>query len=513
MLSSLALLAAVPAAADTIAWVKTSQGDGTRLTPQAALPFQNGGGSKLNPNNTLVVDTSATLQPILGFGGALTESSASIFEKLSPATQEEFMELYYGETGIGYTFARTHIGSCDFSLKPYTYQSQKDDFNMSTFTMEHDEETLIPFIKRVKSKIAASQHSLRLVSSPWTPPAWLKTCGERFCPLVCTLKKETEGSPYRTAYALYISKYLDGMAAAGVKPWAITPQNEPQACKSLMESMDLNADEERDFLSGQLGPKLRKDHPDVKILGFDHNKDKVAEYAATLLDPNSSTTSAAFVDGIAFHWYSSHDYFEHLEEVHTNFPGTMLLATEATEGKDIGHYDHDQSWEKGEHYGHVILGDLNHWAQGWIDWNVLLDLKGGPTHPGPQECEGLIKCGDDAMIIAGTTYANSTGGVTELYPQVFYYYMGHFSKFIKPDSHRVGLTNPLDKSGNGGDSKGKADGSLEALAATTPDGKTVVVVMNRNDDPITFSLQDKASGRSTQAPITIAAHSIHTYTY
>ena len=188
----------------------------------------------------------------------------------------------------------------------------------------------------------------------------------------------------------------------------------------------------------------------------------------------------------------------------------MLLATEATEGRDAAHYLHNQSWEKGEHYGHVILGDLAHWSQGWIDWNVVLDREGGPTHPGPQECEGLIKCGDDAMVIVDTAYTEA-GPTSDWYPQVFFYYMGHFSRYILPGSTRVALMNPLDATGNGGDRKGAPDGSLEAIAAVSPDGSNVAVVtMNRNDAPINFKLEDGLSGR-TSGVLTIDAHAIHTY--
>ena len=48
------------------------------------------------------------------------------------------------------------------------------------------------------------------------------------------------------------------------------------------------------------------------------------------------------------------------------------------------------------------MGDINNWVIGFIDWNLLLDLLQGPNHTGPQECEGAIKCGSDAMLIADT---------------------------------------------------------------------------------------------------------------
>lgn len=137
----------LPANAD-LEWVKTAKGDGTRMSPQIPLPFAPGGAPP-DPNVTLVVDRSVVLQPILGFGGALTESSASVFAKLSAEAQERVLEMYYGEDGIRYTFARTHIGSCDFALEPYTYQRQLGDYNMTTFNMSRDHQLLIPFIQRV----------------------------------------------------------------------------------------------------------------------------------------------------------------------------------------------------------------------------------------------------------------------------------------------------------------------------------------------------------------------------
>jgi glucosylceramidase len=510
------------------------------LKPQPPIEFIPLRRSSRDNASTLTVNTSARLQTILGFGGALTESSASVFAKLTPDVQERFLEAYYGPTGHRYTLARTHIASCDFSLGFYSYHDVKDDFAMSAFNMSHDYELLIPFIKRVKAKVDATQAALggapfRLVSSPWSPPKWLKTCQDYTCTISCGLRDEEADQPFRTAYATYLSKYLSEMAGAGVKPWAITPQNEPAACKSLMESTSFTKESERDFIGGQLGPTLRRDHPDVKLLAFDHNKDHVATWASAILGKGAS--SASFTDGVAFHWraraaltaspvrtegawghapssrgrYASHDYFGHLQAVHDAFPDALLLATEATEAKDEGHYLHNQSWAKGEHYGHVILGDINHWAQGWIDWNVLLDREGGPTHPGPKECEGVVKCGDDAMMIADTAFREA-GPAGRFVPQVFYFYMGHFSRFVPAGASRVALRNPLDKSGNGGDAKGKADGSLEAIATLSADGERVsVVVMNRNDAPIAFTLEDAATGRA--AALTVNAHAIHTYQY
>lgn len=500
-----------PSSAGQLKWVRTDQASNERLQIQPPIPFEMLNGP--STANTLLVNTSDLLQTIIGFGGALTESSASVFEKLTPVAQEDFMDAYFGDEGQRYTLARTHIGSCDFALEYYSYHDMKDDFSMSTFNMSHDFERLIPFIRRAKAKVdeswvaaANNKSQFRLVASPWSPPRWLKVCQQYWCLGACGLRNEEPGAPYRTAYARYLSKYLTTMASVGIKPWAITPQNEPQACKPTMESTTFTKESERDFIGQQLGPMLRQEHPDVKLLAYDHNKDNVARWADTIL---GDATAATYTDGVAFHWYSSHDYFDHLEAVHTSHPDALLLATEATEGRDLGHYLANQSWAKGEHYAHVILGDLNHWAVGWIDWNIVLDRDGGPTHPGPKECEGLVKCGDDAMVIVNTTYGDVTTRST-FYPQIFFWYMGHFSRYIAPGSRRVRLDNPLDATGNGGDAKGKADGSLEAIATLSADGTQVVVVaMNRNDHSIDFALKDAASGRA--ASLSINAHAIHTY--
>lgn len=225
---------------------------------------------------TLTVNVSKLLQPIIGFGGALTESSASVFAKLTPSAQAAFIEAYFGVSGNRYSLARTHIASCDFALSFYSYHEEPGDFEMKSFNMSRDFELLIPFIQRAKAAVEDPKSGalpFRLVSSPWSPPKWLKTCGELICPvLACGLRAEAPNTPYRTAYATYISKYLDTMAQAGLKPFAITPQNEPNSCKPAMESMRFERDEEAAFIAQQLGPMLRANHPDVKLLAYGHHR-------------------------------------------------------------------------------------------------------------------------------------------------------------------------------------------------------------------------------------------------
>jgi len=219
-----------------------------------------------------------------------------------------------------------------------------------------------------------------------------------------------------------------------------------------------------------LGPQLRKDHPDLKIMIFDHNKDHVANWVRTVF---SDPDAAKFFDGTAFHWYSG-PQFENLAATHGIAPNKFLLATEACNcPPSIG------NWGNGENYGYDIIGDLNNWSVGWTDWNILLDIQGGPNH---------VNNFCDAPILA------DINGQKLVYQPPFWF-MGQFSRFITPGSVIIKTT--------------VSDNSLSAVSALTKDGKTVVVVQNRNNNAITYTLQDGTKAAS----VTIPAHGIHTLAY
>ena len=348
---------------------------------------------------------------MLGFGGAFTESASYVFSKLNATLQAKVLAMYYSESGIGYNMARLPIGSCDFSLRTYTYDDVKGDSNLTEFTIEHDQELIIPLIKRaMETRQQWTSESLDIVASPWSPPAWMKTNDLPYCSqgcAVCTLKSE-----YDSTWALYFSKFLSAYANEGIQIWGITVQNEPEYCPPDYEGMNWEPDTERDFLKDYLGPQLKKDHPDVNILIYDHNKDDVVEWAQTIY---SDSDAAQYAWGTAVHWYSG-DQFNNLNTTHFLYPDKPILATEATEARETD--PQNPLWSKGEHYAHDIIGDMNNWVVGFIDWNLILDMLGGPNHKGPDECEGSDKCGSDSMMLADA--ANQV-----VYPQVFYYYVGH----------------------------------------------------------------------------------------
>ena len=320
--------------------------------------------------------------------------------------------MYFSEDGLRYNMARLPMGSCDFSLKNYNYDSVAGDKDLDHFSIEHDKDRIIPFIQIAMMILKNwTNTSLDIVASPWSPPGWMKTNELYYCPSACdncSLKTE-----YQQTWAKYFTKFLSAYKSEGINIWGVTVQNEPEYCPGNYECMHFTAETERDYIKNYLGPELSKSHPDVKLLMYDHNKDHVVTWTKTVY---GDSEAAQYVWGTAVHWYSG-DQFDHLNTSHFLYPDKPILATEATESREEN--PQSPSWHAGEHYGHDIIGDLNNWAIGFIDWNLLLDINGGPNHKGPDNCEGTVKCGYDSMILADVK--NHV-----IYPQVFYYYMGHF---------------------------------------------------------------------------------------
>ena len=393
------------------------------------------------------VDPGHPAQTFLGIGGALTDASAETFAKLPAAKQQEFLKAYYDPaSGIGYSLARTNINSSDFSSGSYTYVSE-NDASLNSFSIDHDRKYRIPFIKQA---IAAAGGNLTLYASPWSPPAWMKTNkdmlhGGKLLP------------EYRQAWADYYVKFIRAYEKEGIPVWGLSVQNEPMATQRW-ESCIFTATDERDFIKEYLGPTLKKAGlSDRKLIAWDHNRDLVYQRASTILD---DPEAAKYVWGIGYHWYEtwtgSGMLFNNVKRVHESYPSKNLIFTEGC--IESFKFDRINDWSLGEKYGMSMINDFNSGTVGWTDWNVLLDEKGGPNHVG-NFCF--------APIIADTRDGS-------LHYTNCYYYIGHFSKFIRPGARRVATTTNRDK--------------LLATSFINKDGQLSVVVMNNSDDKIAYRL-------------------------
>lgn len=408
---------------------------------------------------SIFIDSTVRYQEIEGFGGAFTEAAALTFFKLPAERQAEVLTAYFDPArGHGYTLGRTHINSCDFSLGNYAYAEVDGDAELRHFSIGRDRQAILPLIQAAER---AAGRPLKLLASPWSPPAWMKTNGD-----MChggQLKPE-----FRAAWAEYYCRYVRAYEHEGIPIWALTVQNEPEAVQ-VWESCIYSGEEERDFVRDYLGPALAQNGlGGVRLLIWDHNRDRMVERASAVLnDPEA----ARYVWGTAFHWYVA-DKFDNVQLVHDRFPDKKLLFTEGCQegGPHLG------EWMMAERYARSLINDLNRWTVGWIDWNLLLDTTGGPNHVG-NLCS--------APILADT----ETG---ELHYQSSYYAIGHFSRFVQPGAQRVLCATSHDM--------------LEATAFLNLDGQIVVVLLNRSDQTGQVAL----TVNGERAVVECLAHSIAT---
>ncbi len=414
---------------------------------------------------SVFVDPAKTAQTFLGIGAALTDASAETFAKLSVAKQEEFLQAYFSkEKGIGYSLIRTNIHSCDFSSGSYTYVSEGDSL-LKTFDISHDKQFRIPFIKQA---IAASGGKINLYASPWSPPSFMKTNG-------AMLQGGKLKSEYAQSWANYFVKFIKAYEKEGIPVWGITIQNEPMATQRW-ESCIFTAEEERDFLKNYLGPTMQKQGlSNKKIIVWDHNRDLMVHRANIIFD---DPQAAKYAWGMGFHWYESwsggQPMYENVGIVNKAYPTKNLLFTEgcAESFKQEGY----QRWANGERYGRSMINDFNNGTVGWTDWNILLDETGGPNHVG--------------NFCFAPVHADTKSGEIIYTPS--YYYIGHFSKFIRPGAKKI--------------NSAASRSQLLTTAFINPDGKIAVIVMNQSDKPVTYNL---CIGTNA-AVVTILPHAIQT---
>jgi glucosylceramidase len=277
------------------------------------------------------------------------------------------------------------------------------------------------------------------------------------------------------SWANYYVKFINAYEKEGLKVWGLTLQNEPMATQRW-ESCLYTATEERDFLKNYLGPTLQKNGlSNKKVIVWDHNRDLIAQRANVIL---SDKDAAKYAWGIGFHWYETWtgapQNFDNTKSTKESFPNINLIFTEGCI-ENFNNLEY-QKWSNAERYGSAIINDFNNGTVGWTDWNILLDQNGGPNH---------VKNFCFAPIHADVTK-------NEIIYTPSYYYIGHFSKFIKPNAKRI--TNSCSRK------------TIESTSYKNQDNELVTVVMNKNNTSIKYKLliSDK------QIELEIQPHAIQT---
>ncbi|WP_422861490.1 glycoside hydrolase family 30 protein [Flagellimonas sp. W118] len=410
-------------------------------------------------------------QRITGFGGSFTEASASLLNKLSEENRTKIIDAYFGESGAQYSLTRTHMNSCDFSLSNYSYAPIEGDLQLEHFSIQEDQDDIIPFIKEA---MATSKDGFKILASPWTAPPWMKDNndwrGGKLLP------------EFYDTWALFFSKYIDAYKSEGIDIWGFTVENEPLGNDNNWESMHFSPAEMTQFVQNHLGPKLEEDGKgDVKILGYDQNREHLQEWVDEMFKDEASSK---YFNGTAIHWYAStYEIFpEALQYAHEKAPNKYLIQSEACVDAQVPKWK-DDTWywskeatdwgwdwapedQKYLHpkyvpvyrYARDIIGCLNNWVDGWIDWNMVLDTKGGPN---------WFKNWCVAPVIVDPEK-------DEVYFTPLYYTMAHFSKYIRPGAVRIGFENSNEE--------------LQMTAAQNPDGSIAVVLLNQNQKPIDINI-------------------------
>lgn len=376
-----------------------------------------------------------------GFGGAITDSAGYVYSLLDEEQKAKMIESYFGKDGMRYSHVRIPIDSCDFSLEHYEADSTEADDKFEDFSFERVEKYIIPLLDAAER---AYGEKLDIMLSPWSPPVYMKTNGERNNG--GKLKDE-----YRERWANYLCRYIQEYRKRGYHVTKMTMQNEPKAVQTW-DSCVYTAEEERDFIRDYLHPALVKHGlDDIEIYIWDHNKERAFEWAETIF----TGETADMVAGLAFHWYSG-DHFEALDMIRERFPDKKLLLSEAC--IEYSKYAADNYLGNAQKYAHDMIGNLNNGMQMFFDWNLVLDEQGGPNHVG-NFCDAPYLFDTKKHILTESNIAS---------------HIWHFSHFIDNGSTRIGVTRYTDE--------------LE-VTAFEKDNKISVVVLNRTDMKIPFFLR------------------------
>ena len=400
-----------------------------------------------------------TRQTILGFGGAFTEAAAETMKSMSSDKKEQFLQACFAAEGNQYNFCRTHIQSCDFSLGNYAYVEDPEDKNLETFTLERDNQYLIPMIKDA----LAINPDIQLLASPWSPPAFMKSNQEMNHGGV--LKKE-----YYQMWADMIVKYVEEYEKLGIAIHRISVQNEPKATQTW-DSCLYTGEEEGIFATEHLRKTLdAHGYSNIVIVIWDHNKDCILERADETFSVVGANES---VGAIGFHWYTG-DHFEALDAVRTKYPDKELIFTEGC--VEYSRFKSNNQVKNAEMYLHDMIGNLNQGMNGYIDWNLVLNAQGGPNHVG-NFCDAPIMYDKDN---------------DQLDIKLSFHYIGHLSRFVKKGAKRILVSRYTDQ--------------VDAVGFVNPDGEKVVVLMNRTENDLKMQVCEEKN----VCDITLTAHTVIT---
>jgi glucosylceramidase len=399
------------------------------------------------------LNDDVTYQRIDGFGASFLEAGLICLNSLPPSERESVLRaLFDPEKGAGFSAMKTVVASTDFmSAGPfYSYDEVPGDVVLSHFSIARDLEPngLITFIK------LARRYGKFVLQAPMDyPPDWM---------LLDVNKNQDVNSQYYDALALYYLRYLQEYDKHGVFVDYLSLFNEPDIYTKIpYNEIDV-------LLRDHVGPLFRKEGIRTRIMLSEapNREDAARNYPLVLDDP----AARQYVSVAPYHGYDDKDW-DKILNLHRQYPDLPLWMTEVCYAYDAGtpksmplpRFD----FEDGDYWGNQIFNDLEVDTSAWIYWNMILDEKGGPWsvsevhgNPDPNVQHPVV------IIDRRSKKVTYTG---------LYYYLAHFSKFVRPGDVRIKTTGSLD--------------GVRVMAFKTPDGEIVTELMNSKDKHVEMAVK------------------------
>lgn len=433
-----------------------SSSDGKYQLSSYTAPVQGPGDpGSITSTWSLTVDDTSTghKQTVNGFGAAITDATVVNFNALSSNTRSRLLNDLFSADGLDFSLIRHTIAASDLSATVYSYDdSSSPDTNLANFGLGDNGTAMAGLISDIKGV----QSGLTLLGSVWSPPGWMKLNGV----MSGTTDQNNLNHDYADQWAQYFVKYIQAFNAAGANVDAVTIQNEPLNSQSGYPTMYVDANEAAGLIQNNLGPALSGAGLNTQIWAYDHNTDQ-PDYPATVI-----SGAGQYVNNVAWHCYANPVDWGVLTDFHNSHSGVTQYMTECWTSPQTG-------WNQAADF---TMGPLQNWASGAIAWTLGTDSSYNPhLNGGCSTCRGLVEvdAGSDSYT-----------------PQIDYYMLGQFSKFIPKGATIL----------NGTGSYDYGNGKIESTASLNPDGTRSVVIENTFTNDVYLTLTT-GSGETWSGPL------------
>lgn len=425
----------------------TSGDRSLQLTEQPALHSR---ARPLEEGTTVTIDASQLRQEMVGFGAAITDSTAWLVQtRMSQPQREAFIRELFGRenAGLGFSFTRITIGASDFSRDHYSLADSADP-TLSSFSTARMQEYVFPTLKAALNV----NPDLKVMATPWSAPAWMKTSGS-------LIKGQLKSEHYGT-YAEYLTRYILEADKMGIPTDYLSIQNEPDYEPDTYPGMRWGPAGRALFIGQHLGPTLRAHNITTQILDWDHNWDLPHQPLDVLSDP----IARAEISGVAWHCYAGE--VDAQTTVRTVWPDKDVFFTECSGGGWAPNFSDNLIWKS----RNLIIGATRHWSRGVLMWNLALDENHGPHKGGCSDCRGVVTI-------------NSQTGAVERNEE--YYVFGHASRFVQQGARRI---------------ETQSSETLPNVAFLNPDGDRVLLVLNPGQSDVSFLIQEGQQSFRAEMP-------------